>query len=288
MSFKSMLQFHQVISIIHSWRRLPFVKVVILSLFFIVYTNTSSAQIIWAGLKAGAQMNFAKIDASSFKDTVRINPVGGFNVGAALLFKVRDRYFLHTEYIYSTKSKVLTGKVDPDLKDKLTYQYVEIPILFTMQFKGHLGKGKEFKYYLGAGPNVAYVLGGRGTITSGELHENNMNSLSYKIKFGSRPDHEHPDYIYYNSANRFQFGINVGAGILIEPAPKHKMILDVRYTFDQTLFGKKSADYLIPHDYSDNLRFRNRLVKVSVLYLLQYNLSKKERNKGKSNIKSRM
>jgi hypothetical protein len=64
-------------------------------------------------------------------------------------------------------------------------------------------------------------------------------------------------------------------------------MVDVRYTFDQTLFGKQKADYLIPHDYDDELRFRNRGVRLSMMYLFEYNISKKERNKGKSTVKKR-
>ena len=87
--------------------------------------------------------------------------------------------------------------------------------------------------------------------------------------------------------NRFQFGLNFGAGILLEPITKRKIIVDVRYTVDQTLFGKRNADYLIPDDYSDNLKFRNRSLKFSIVYLFEYNLNKKERHRGKSTIKSK-
>lgn len=247
---------------------------------------TSSAQIIWTGLKVGAQLGNVKVDDPHFPDTVKIGSTSvGYSAGAVIAFKVKNRYFLHTEYLYSVKSKSLTGKIDPDLKDKTTYHYIEVPILFTMQFKSQLGKGREFKWFMGAGPNLAYLLGGKGVLTSGALIENNISELRYKIKFGSRPDRNHPEHIYYTNANRFQFGINLGAGLLIEPVRRHKAIIDVRYTFDQTLFGKVHADYLIPNDYHDNLRFRNRALKVSLMYLIESNLNKKSRNKGKSTIR---
>ena len=247
--------------------------------------KTASAQIVWAGMKVGGEFSRARIDPNSFKDSVKINPAFGFHAGAVVSFKVKDRYFLHTEFLYSVKNKVILGKIDPDLKDKVTYHYIEVPILFTMQFKGHLGKSRTFKWFMGAGPNIAYLLGGKGVIESGELLENGYSSLSYKIKFSKRLDRDHNDIIHYTNVNRFQFGINVGAGLLLEPSPKHKMIIDVRYTIDQTLFGKKTADYIVPHDYDDNLRFRNQGLKFSVMYLLEYNLSKKARNKGKSDKK---
>ncbi len=171
------------------------------TIIFLVLTTFSgvkmaSGQVVWLGVKAGGQITQSRIDDIHFRDTVKTIPSFGFNFGAALLFKIKDRYFLHTEYIYSLKSKINKGKVDPNLLDKITYRYLEVPILFTMQFKVRLGKEKNFKWYAGAGPNISYLLSGSGVIKSGELIENNMSSLSYKIKFGNRPDRDHTNLIY--------------------------------------------------------------------------------------------
>lgn len=252
-------------------------------LFVTLKVTSVSAQIIWAGFKAGAQLNLPKIDDTHFRDSAKMDPAPGFNLGLVLFFKVKDRYFLQTEYIYSMKSKVITGKVDPDLNDKVVYNYFELPVLFTRQSKGHLGAGKDFKWYFGAGPNLAYLLNGKGVIQSGELKENGISSLSYNVVFGTRTDRDHNDRIYYPNANRLQFGINLGVGMIVEPSPKRKIVVDFRYTFDQTVFAKNSADYLIPHDYNDNLRFRNRTLRFSLMYLMEYNISKKARHTGKSN-----
>lgn len=259
----------------------------ILSLLSIASIENTTAQVIRFGAKIGGQYDFVKMDEKSVTDTLKLSPGIGFNAGLVLSFKVRNRYFLHTEYLYSTKSKTVKGKIDPYLKDKVTYHYFELPILFTMHFKGQLGKNKNFKWYAGVGPNIAYLLGGSGTVISSELLENNISELSYKIKFEARKDYAHTDEVYYSNINRLQFGINLGTGLLVEPATKHKIMVDLRYTFDQTLFGKQKADYLIPHDYDDELRFRSRGVRFSMMYLFEYNISKKERNKGKSTVKQR-
>jgi len=211
----------------------------------------------------------------------------GYSAGAVLSFKVKNRYFLHTEYLYTLRSKSLKGKLDPYLKDKTTYHYFEVPIMFTMQFKGKLGKSREFKWFMGVGPNISYLIGGKGRLQSGVLIESNLPEINYKIKYGTRAERDRPQDIYYTNGNRVQFGINLGTGMIIEPARNHRAIIDVRYTFDQTMVGKAHADYLLPPDYRDNLRFRNRGLKVSVMYLLEYNISKKSRHKGKSTIKHR-
>lgn len=244
-----------------------------------------AAQIVQAGFKGGVQMNWVALDDASFGDSVRVSPTPGFDLGGAVSFKVRDRYFLHTEYVYSQKGKILKGKIDPLLRDDVTYHYFEIPALFTMHFKGRLGENREFKWYMGIGPNVSYWIGGKGVVESSDLKENFVDKLNYSIVFGPRKDTQHPEVIYYDRANRFQFGLNVGAGLMIEPGERNKVMIDFRYGFDQTRLGKGLADYQIPADYDDNLRVRYRSLKVSVIYLTEFNLDKKSRNKGKSTLK---
>jgi opacity protein-like surface antigen len=241
-----------------------------------------SAQIIHAGFKAGASLNWVRFDNPSFGDTVKTSPFPGFDVGGVVSFKVRDRYFLHTEYVYSQKGKILQGKIDPLLHDKVTYHYFEIPVLFTMHFESKVGKSREFKWYLGAGPNVSYWISGNGQLRSSDLEENFIDQIDYKVVFGERLDTQHPRDIYYPNANRLQFGLNIGAGLMFEPGVRNKVMVDFRYGFDQTRLGKGLADYQIPADYDDNLRVRNWGFKASIIYLTEFNLDKKSRNKGKS------
>jgi hypothetical protein len=234
------------------------------------------------GIKAGASVNWVKPEDESFLDTVNVNPVPGFDVGGAISFKVKDRYFLHTEYVYSQKGKILKGEIDPDLHDEVKYHHIEVPILFTMHFKGHLSKTREFKWYAGVGPNVSYFLGGNGVINSGEHKENYSAPTEYSIEFGSRKDTYHPEIVFYPEANRFQFGLNFGAGLLFEPGQSNKVMVYFRYEVDQTRIGRSLADYQRPNNYDDNLRSRNRAFKVSIIYMTEFNLDKKSRNKGKS------
>lgn len=260
--------------------------VITLIVIFPVFFHTGYAQIVRVGATAGAQMTWVKSDSPTFMDSVRIDPMPGFRVGGVVSFKVKDRYFLHTEYVYSRKGKIVTGKIDDMLKDRVTYHYLEVPVLFTRHFKASLGGEKEFKWYMGIGPNISYWISGKGRMEASDLFENGLSEIHYKIAFGPRLDTEHPLIIYYDKANRYQFGLNVGGGVILEPVSSHKIMLDVRYTFDQTHLGRsRSSDHQIPPDYVDNLKARNRGVKFSVIYLLEYNLDKKERNKGKSTLK---
>jgi hypothetical protein len=263
--------------------RINLLKKILLSCFCFLIFEQGQAQIVRAGLKIGGQLSWTTIEDASFKDTVRSKPTQGISAGLVFSFKVKNRYFLHTEYLYTTKTKLYTGKVDPRLKDRVSYNYFEVPIMFSMHFRGKVGKDQNFKWYGGVGPNIAYLLGGRGKIQSTQLLENDIREHSYKLKFEERRPNQDIDHVYYSTVNRLQFGINIGAGILFEPIGRHKFMLDLRYTFDQTLFANGMASMEIPQDYEDNLRTRNKSLRLSVMYLIESNINKKQRNKGKSN-----
>lgn len=245
--------------------------------------GSASAQIIRAGIKAGPQLSWVAMDDPAFKSVAEVHPIVGFNVGGVVQFKVMDRYFLNTELIYSQKGKTVTGKIDPNLKDKVVYHHIDVPILFAMHFKGKVSDSRQFKWYINAGPNISYWLGGHGTINAGDLIENRVPPLDYKIKFGTRPDYNNPDILYIKDANRLQFGMNVGGGILLEPAPKQKVMIDFRYEIGHTRIGTPtSSDFIIPSDYQDSLKGRNKGIRLSVVYMFEFNSSKQAMNKGKS------
>ncbi len=77
----------------------------------------------------------------------------------------------------------MNGKLDGMLKNSARYNYIDMPINYTVDFRGKIGKSKEFKYFLGIGPNISYWLGGKGKLYNTDLEEANLGELSYKIKF---------------------------------------------------------------------------------------------------------
>ncbi|HEU5147405.1 MAG TPA: outer membrane beta-barrel protein [Chryseosolibacter sp.] len=243
-------------------------------------------QILHYGVKAGPQLTSMKSDDKAFREQVAINPRIGYNAGFVLSFKVKDRYFFHTEYIYSTKGKVNRGKIDRLLEDRITYDYIEVPMLYNIHFRGKLGGARQFKWYAGAGPLLSYWLGGKGWINADEFAENSFPPFEYEIRFGERgEDIGETNAIYMKDVNRFQLGFNIGGGILLEPANAGKVMFDLRFDVGHTWMGTpSSADYVLPVTYDDNLKARNMALRFSVMYLFERNLDKKVRNKGKSNI----
>ena len=190
--------------------------------------------------------------------------------------------------LYSQRTKIVTGKLDPELHDKVVYHFLEIPILYIMHFKGKLFGDRVYQWYLGAGPDVNYMLAAKGVVKGGDLVDNGFTSWDYKVRFNTRDDRDKPHEVHYGDVgNRLLLGLNIGTGLVLEPGGPHKVMIDVRYCFDHTRLGKGKADYLVPTDYDDDLRVRMKAVKFSVIYLFESNLSKQERNKGKSTIKNR-
>jgi opacity protein-like surface antigen len=258
-------------------------------LILIFSINGALAQVIRVGLKAGAQFSWtSKVDASQ-SGLVKIAPALGFNCGAVASFKVKDRYFLHTEYLYSTKGKITTGRAsfDPRLKDKVSYQFIDVPILYTIHFKGRVGKSKQFKWYFGAGPVISYWLGGKGEIVSGEHIENSIPPYKYSIRFGTREDHSRPDLMYVKDPKRFQFALNVGVGLLFEPVKKHIVMVDLRYEYGNTRMAKGAGDFITPAIYDQYMKVTNQGFRLGLIYVLESSLDPKQLNRGKSTIKSK-
>jgi hypothetical protein len=253
-------------------------------MFFFIAKAVSHAQVVRLGVKAGPRMSWMKLDDAKHKNIVDIKPVFSYSVGGVAAFKVKDRYFLHTELNYTTKGKISTGKLDPLLDDRVTYHYLEVPALFSLQFKSRTKSDKQFKWYLGIGPNVSYWMGGRGVIKGSDLYENKINQLKYTVAFGDRPDADSPDKMFVEDAQRFQFGLNAGGGFLFEPGGNRKIMIDLRYELGHSQLGEK-GDFIIPTDYDDNLNARNMGFTLSVMYLFEINLDPNVRNRGKSTIK---
>ncbi len=262
----------------------------ILSLLFLTLLSTPlKAQVIQYGLKTGLQYSWVRMDDPSQQKLVVNKPIVGFNVGVVVTFKVKTRYFLHTELLYSTKGKKVEGIVDPTLEDKVIYQFIDFPMLYNIQFKRNLAADnlKQFKWYIGAGPIFSYWLGGKGTINNSEFVENKLPPQNYTLKFGVRgEDKNELSAVYVDKANRLQVGFNFGGGILLEPVNGRKIMVDLRFEFGQSWLGKaNSTDYALPLSYHDNLQSSNMGFRFSMAYLFEANLDKKVRNKGKSRSK---
>lgn len=77
-----------------------------------------------------------------------------------------------------------------DVKDIVTYNYLEVPLNFVYRTQ------KEQGFFIGAGPSVAFGLSGK------EKYSDFQNSADSKVKFGSGDD----------EVKSIEFGVNALAG----------------------------------------------------------------------------
>ena len=265
-------------------------------IFFITLAIASTESIgqILVGPVVGANGGWPTYKEKEMKDGLKIHPGFGYNVGASVSFRVRKRFFLQTSVLYSRKVKKIEEKqidsfYDADFSNELKLNYLEMPILYTAEFKGKLGKksNKEFKWYLGVGPTVSYWLGGKGVLTDGDLLELNVNSLAYKVTFDKNQEEVKRGEMNVNDPNRIQLALNISAGLILEPVGFNKIMLALRYEFGHSYISPNSDGYFGGYDgdlyYEDELQIRMHTLNLSLQYYID--LKTDQRNKGKSTSK---
>jgi hypothetical protein len=257
-------------------------KIIVPFILIFICCQVSDAQIL-VGPVAGGNFSWVNFNDKDFKDEYKVKPVFGFHAGAQVSFRVRKRFFLHTSLIYSTKGKVLEGKNQPlDLKQ--INRYIEMPIIYTVNFKGNMGK-KPFKYFVGIGPNVSYWLGGSGTIENTDTHEfsNTGPVVEYKVKFGPPPVSQGDigdEEMIVARPNRIQLGINLTTGLVFEPAPFREIMVTLRYERGHSFMSRESNGIFKATYYEDIMQIRNQGLRLSVAYLIDLRVD--QRKKGKT------
>jgi len=267
-------------------------------IFFITlaFAFTESLAQVLIGPVVGANVGWPTYKDKETKDGYSVQPGFGYNVGASISFRVRKKFFLQTSILYSRKVKSIEEKrvdsfYDDAFSNKLKLNYLEMPLLYTAEFKGKLGKksNKEFKWYLGAGPTVSYWLSGKGVLTDGDLYEINVNSLPYKVTFDKSPEDVKQGEMNVEGANRIQLALNVSAGLILEPVGFNKIMIALRYEFGHSFLSPSSDGYFGGYDgdlyYQDELQVRMHTLNLSLQYYID--LKTDQRKKGKSTIKTK-
>lgn len=248
-------------------------------------TTTLKAQIL-IGPVAGPQVSWVSFDDKDSKAMYSRQPVYGFHAGMGLSFRVHKRFFLHTAFLYSTKGKYLEGKKDELLRFKANYRYIDVPMVYTVEFLHKVGKTKQYKFFFGIGPNVSYWLGGKGYLENTQLTEVLVDHIDYKIVF----DHEENDYkdneMNVNGANRLQLGLNLQTGFVFEPLGYQKIMVTLRYEAGHSFLSpEQKGTFRLTNEYYDDLRTRIQGFRVSFSYLVD--LRNEDSKKGKSTINKR-
>ncbi len=241
---------------------------------------------ILIGPIAGVNYSWNSFSDSDDRIAFNVKPVLGYHFGAHFAFMVRKRFFLHTSIVYSTKGRIVEGKLDQLLRSKSTYNYIDMPIVYTVDFKGKLGNSNVFKYFLGIGPNISYWLGGNGKLYNSELNELVLPELDYKVVFKKDETTLKANEMNVATPNRFQLGLAITAGIDFEPAGLNRIMLNVRYELGHSYLSKrKEGVFEGSLNYQDPLQVRSQGFRISVAYLID--LKVEQRKKGKSTVKNK-
>jgi len=262
-------------------------NIVTLTAFFLVSISIGTQAQILVGPVVGSQVNWMVFDDKSNNDIYKLKPIVNFHAGASVSFRAHKRYFLHTSFLYTQKGKSLEGIIEPTTQNNSKYRYIDVPILYTAEFKARLGKDKVYKWYFGAGPTISYWLGGKGVLIHDDLNENIINppnyDLPYKITFRNDSSTINADEMNVKEANRIQLGLNLSAGLIFEPFGDHKVMVNFRYAFGQSFLSRYGkGEFGLPGAlfYEDELRVRSRELVLSLHYFTD--LKTDQRKKGKS------
>ncbi len=243
---------------------------------------------VYVGPVAGGQISWTKLDNRDYYNFYKIKPVLGYHGGANLSLKVRNRFFLHASFLYSTKGKKVEGRADPLLKNVVRYNFIEVPVIYAVDFRAQIGKGKAFKYYFGLGPNISYWLGGKGKLYNSDLDENadfSSRDLEYTIVFRKDADQARTDQMNVSEPNRFQLGLNAASGLVFEPGRNQRVLLMIRYELGHSFFSKTSNGTFIPTYYEDLLQSRSKGLKISLSYMIDLHVQDRKRGKSNSTIR---
>lgn len=165
-----------------------------------------SAQV---AVKAG--VNFANmVFESSADELTDVTEDGslGFTIGAAFILPVNDFFAIQPEVQFIQKGVETSYKVlGEEYVNKLTYNYIDIPILARVSLGGTYGEGLGI--YLNAGPYIGYALNGKSKIES-PLGDNESD-----IEFDDE-----------DRQKRVDFGLAGGAGLTIG-----NLFIEARYMY---------------------------------------------------------
>jgi len=270
------------------------ISIKVWSLFVIILLSSSiwsNAQIL-VGPVAGGQINWMVFDNKDQNAFYKLKPMPNFHAGASIMFRAQKRFFLQTSFLYAQKGKLLESTDNSETRNETNLRYIDVPILYTAEFKAKLGENKVYKWYFGVGPTISYWLGGKGVLIHGDLNENLINppnyDLHYKITFNKDSASVASDEMNVREPNRIQLGLNAAAGLIFEPMGEHKIMFNVRYSFGQSFLSRSGkGEFGLPGIlfYEDDLKVRSRELVVSLYYYIDLKVD--QRKKGKSTIKTK-
>ena len=183
-------------------------KLIIVFAAFITFTDAESQTYLQGGL------NLANITQTNNGQTEKNNILPTFNAGILARFGLSTIVDLESGVLFTgrgSKAETYFNGGTDYVKSKFNPLYVEVPLNLVVK----LPLAKRSGLFFHAGPYVAVGVGGKSKTETkiGPLY----SSTSTNIKFSNDdPFTSQQDDAAYNKLKRFDFGMNLGAGIRLE------------------------------------------------------------------------
>ena len=118
-------------------------------------------------------------------------------------------------------------------------------------------------------------------------YEENYPALDFKIAFNKDGSNVGENEMAVKNPNRIQLGLNIAAGIVVEPVPHQKFMFTVRYEFGHSFFSRESNGIFPNTFYEVNPRARSQGGRISLFYFMDTRVQERKKGKSTSHIKSK-
>jgi hypothetical protein len=256
------------------------------------------------GLRIGPTVTMGQLSKTlpdTILDTHKHKPKAGFTAMAQLIFPMQKKFSCLLEAGYSRSGRRLSYN-EGDWENNFTYNFISSSMGLRKTFQFHLREGVYYDWFVSIGPNVSYLVSGKGAIET-----RNGGRTPFTLDFSNKSDsawlnnevkENRIDTYYFNKANRFFFGVDLGFGIDVPLTKTQKVYGEFRATIGQTnlrnsntkaslnqLGGDQTGEEPTAQDgsFSDPLKVNLKTFQFSLVYTIDFD--KKLKNQGKSTIK---
>ena len=224
-----------------------------------------NTQRYYVGIKGGPLISWPVFGDPDLKKEFSSLPAPGFNVAGLINFALKNSYSFQGEFGYSQTGRKMSFSSDT-WTNTSTYKFLDFSMLLRRSFHLNVGENIPASWYFNIGPNVKYWMSGKGNIVS------LAQSQSYTIVFDGTSMGEY-DKLYYNNANRWLFGLDLGVGVNLGTLRGQQVMGELRFMYGHTYLGNKDSannQSINLLGYNDTLLSNLKVLSFSLAYTLDF------------------
>lgn len=241
-------------------------KLLVISVLTLLVYQQANAQILF-GPKVGYQASWIRYaqlyDGADYTEGLDLSP----QFGAVYSFRLSKALSFYSELFYAQRGKreKTNDAVTLMRNHTATYHFMELPLMIRLEHPLSKGKKSSPRVYINVGPHIGFWLAGKGELESLETYGTiSRVRTSYSINFS---DGGQENELYAEDANRLQFGLNAGTGLMIPMNKKGEILqIDFRYTHSSTFLGSDLDLEIGSTGVEENFSFGHSFASVSVAY----------------------